>query len=1130
MSASSPANGTGSAGRAPAFGAPIGFDLRDFKLKNRRTFEYEGPCPFCRSHKHFLVWDRPNTGRYWCRNCGQRGSLRALTGESVVSRPSAQSILPRRRANGPEPRPAHIPFYRQLYEQVALWAHANLLVPYNPEPLEYLHKRGLHDATARRHLLGYGLNDPQSLAAHLRDVCPELLPYAEEAGVLVRDRDGVLRTHWNLCGCLVFPYSAEGEIVDLRTRTFPGKGYRSLTGGYTERGALRMFGWDWLDGIDTVIITEGEFKALAALQAYQNGQLSAPALNHPGLSYLHADWPQLLVERGVQNVVLAYDSQPRPIKEGVVQLSPEERYTLVHGQTFAAAGLQVRVLRLPLRDGADKADLDAYALQHGLPALQKLLDAAPLLADYHASIPAPLLKAARLPLHSLQYPQHRPRPRRLREPPPALPAPVRSTSADPAPTPDLATVRASIPQRVAEHATDGEGFLVLAHPPGSGKGYGTTQGLRTYLQEAPDPSFLVWTALRKNQLHDQQGLELIPLDGRINRTCHKVDEARVLSEKGYNVRQALCQRRCPFVDRCVYLQQFGQEGDFFATLGLLRAPGWWHDAGVLVLDEFSINHLLRPVQLGLHDLAALTRATDNPNAHAILRWLGPLVGSTTDRALVGTVLLNALDDAAAADGLDFRATLLAAVAALPPDEEQALLPNLPHSATLRDYQQLPPAHLPTLLRLLAHEDRLRLAGRPTTSRFEAVEGCLHLYLRYDHLIAQLARPEQPKIVLDATVSPQLLHALFPDTPIEIIQPHLALPCPVTQIVRSDWAKSTLNDARRREQWFEGVSSHIRHDRPTLVVCTKRWAPDLQQALQERGHTQVEVAYYGNLRGSNAYVGYDVILAQVYNPNLQGIVRQGRALFADDPDPLIERMTVEERTLTSVDGETWTVSVPTFADARLAALLEQQREAELLQAALRGRPFDHPDVQITLMFALPLENLPPTVIVEDAQAGSSSVRRAVTLQTLIDAGTQLLQEGRGVLDRDALMLATGASSTTVREHWSDLARALRLKPLIHRRIRPMPNGGARFYAQPVLVRRGRAVPSAAAKGAVIGTCDDETRHPTYSASQCPAMMNQAHNKDHITSLTHHCAASQCDPVQPKSGGTRDDCASGTDPPP
>jgi hypothetical protein len=986
----------------------------------------------------------------------------------------------------------------------------------------------------RRHLLGYGLHDPLSLVNHLRDVCPEMLPYAEEAGVLTRDREGVLRTHWNLCGALVIPYAAKGEIVDLRTRTFPGKGYRSLAGGYVERGATSLFGWDDLAGADTVIISEGEFKALIALQAYHDGQLSAPALNHPGLSYLHLDWPAQLRERGVRSVVLAYDSQPRPIKEGIVQISPEERYTLVHGQRFAEAGLQVRVLRLPLHNGSDKADLDAYALQHGLPALQRLLDAAPLLADYHASLPSPLLKASKLPLHSLRYPQHRPRPRRTDDAQPralVLPSPVRTASTAPAPEPDLATVRAAIPQRVAEHATSGSGFLVLAHPPGTGKGYGTTEGLRAYLRDAPERGFLVWTALRKNQLHDQQGLPLIPLDGRIQRTCRKLDEARVLSEKGYNVRQALCQRRCPFVDRCVYLQQFGQEGDFFATLGLLRAPGWWRDAGVLVLDEFAISHLLRPVQLGLHDLCAMGRSTDDPHAHAILRWLGPLVGSTTDRALVGTVLLNALDDAAGDERLDFRAALNAAVAALPPDEEQALLPGLPRGATLHDYQQLPLAHLPTLLRLLAHEDRLRLAGRPTTSRLEAAEGVLHLHLRYDHLITQLARPEQPKVVLDATVSPQLLRALFPDTPIQLVQPQLAPPCRITQVVRSDWAKSTLNDARRREQWFESVSSHIRRDRPTLVVCTKRWASELQQALHERGHSQVEVAYYGNLRGSNAYVGYDVVLAQVYHPNLQGVVRQGRALFADDSTPLDERLVVEERTLTSADGEAWTVSVPTFADARLAALLHQQREAELLQAALRGRPFDHPDVRITLLFALPLPNLIPTTIVEDATVGSNPVRRAVTLEALLDAGQRLLAEGHGVLNRDALARASGASSGTLREHWHALARALRLKPLIHRQRRPMPNGGARFYDQPVLVRRGRSVPVSKALDCDDPAQDDEaTSSPTSDRMQVGRpMMNQARNHDQITGPTHHHTASEWPIHQSARGGNYDDCVSGTDPP-
>ncbi|NTW97068.1 MAG: hypothetical protein HGB28_00755, partial [Oscillochloris sp.] len=80
------------------------------------------------------------------------------------------------------------------------------------------------------------------------------LPDAEAAGVLVRDYHGDLRSHPNLCGFLLFPYLAGGAVVDLRMRSFPGKGYKSPTGGYAERGAIFPFGWDSLDDRDTVIL------------------------------------------------------------------------------------------------------------------------------------------------------------------------------------------------------------------------------------------------------------------------------------------------------------------------------------------------------------------------------------------------------------------------------------------------------------------------------------------------------------------------------------------------------------------------------------------------------------------------------------------------------------------------------------------------------------------------------------------------------------------------------------------------------------------------------------------------------------------------------------------------------------
>ena len=74
-----------------------------------------------------------------------------------------------------------------------------------------------------------------------------------------------------------------------------------------------------------------------------------------------------------------------------------------------------------------------------------------------------------------------------------------------------------------------------------------------------------------------------------------------------------------------------------------------------------------------------------------------------------------------------------------------------------------------------------------------------LYLRLDHLIDQLARPEQPKIILDATANEALLRAIFPNTPVRVEQPQIAGALRVIQVISRDWAKSTLRGLRRA-QW------------------------------------------------------------------------------------------------------------------------------------------------------------------------------------------------------------------------------------------------------------------------------------------------------------------------------------------
>lgn len=1065
---------------------PIHPKLPPLTLVNRRTLEHAGPCPFCVSpnpnSQRFRVWLEPGKERYWCRQCHEKGPLRKLIGDD---RPALRPALLRaRRARQPEAASADAPRYRALYAAVALWAHADLLDPANPDPLAYLRRRGISEATVGRALLGVTRRDPAALADYLRREYADLLPYAEAAGVLARGPDGELRAHPNLCGCLVFPYLAGGEVVDLRTRSFPGKGYRSLAGGYAARGATSPFGWDSLDGADTVLLTEGEIKALIATQAHAAGQLSAPALAHPGLSYLREEWGAALLGCGVRTVVLAYDSQPRPVKDGLAQLAPEETWTVRHGLTLAAAGLAVRVLRLPLEGGENKADLDEFILTHGPARLQHLIDTAPSLEAYHRSLPRHLCAQATLPTAG-GFPLRRARPKRLEQPRRGTPATAPAGAAL-----SLAEARAQIADLARDHALGGQGFLLLAHPPGTGKGHNTTAGLRAYLQAHDAPGQIVWTALRKDQFHDQAGLNLIPLHGRNDANCRKLPEAQALARHGYSVRETLCMRRCPFVDSCAYLRQFGVEADFFAPQPLLQATSWWQGAAVVVLDEFDPSRLTRIVDLNSADLARMAQRAEGPHAQLVLRWVATLLGSSGDRALPGALLLAELTALARAEGLDLTATVRAAVAALPDPEAQHALPGLPRGATLSDYEGLPPNYLDTLLRQLDRELLAYQAGRTITSRLEVSGGRIWLYLRIEHLIQQLARADQPKLILDATANPELLRAIFPATPLRLERPRIAGGARITQVITRDWAKSTLR-GKRRERWYDEVAARIRPGRPTLVVCTQACEEGLREALAARGHPEVSVGHYGALRGSNRYKGFDVILAQVYHPNLDAVVREGRALFADDGEPLDERLTVAERTLVDAGGAGWSVQVPTFADERLAALLEQRRESELVQAALRGRPFDHPDAQITLLFGLPLPQLPPTQVVEaEGAATSNGGRAAAACAALAGAARELLDGGARVVGVEELARASGLSVVTIRKHLPAVAGRLGVRLVQQRRVVALPRGGQRAYERQVLIRRGRWAPppegqatEAVAEEAIGGTdhadnMDSSTRVITH----------------------------------------------------
>jgi hypothetical protein len=162
--------------------------------------------------------------------------------------------------------------------------------------------------------------------------------------------------------------------------------------------------------------------------------------------------------------------------------------------------------------------------------VQRTLDEALPLAEYARSLPRSLWDAG---LPSLkEYPLRRARPRQVQG------RRIAETAAPLA----LDQVRHEMRDLVAAHIEHGNGMLVLVHPPGAGKGYATVAGIQDACAELgrdmETPPALVWTAVRSAQIHDQSGLDLVPLHGWNEHNCRRFAEAQVLAAKGYTVRDS----------------------------------------------------------------------------------------------------------------------------------------------------------------------------------------------------------------------------------------------------------------------------------------------------------------------------------------------------------------------------------------------------------------------------------------------------------------------------------------------------------------------------------------------------------------------------------------------------------------
>lgn len=139
--------------------------------------EYAGPCPWCGGNDRFLIWPQHKGGRYWCRGCEKKGDgiqfirdMHGLTFGEACERLGITRGVYRRRQKMPVSTPER-PFFKpkksepppELWMQKAAtflkYSREKLWTPEGRTALEFLHGKGLNDATIRKAGIGFNPSD-----------------------------------------------------------------------------------------------------------------------------------------------------------------------------------------------------------------------------------------------------------------------------------------------------------------------------------------------------------------------------------------------------------------------------------------------------------------------------------------------------------------------------------------------------------------------------------------------------------------------------------------------------------------------------------------------------------------------------------------------------------------------------------------------------------------------------------------------------------------------------------------------------------------------------------------------------------------------------------------------------------
>ncbi|MDR7038811.1 hypothetical protein J2X36_003582 [Methylobacterium sp. BE186] len=523
------------------------------------------------------------------------------------------------------------------------------------------------------------------------------------------------------------------------------------------------------------------------------------------------------------------------------------------------------------------------------------------------------------------------------------------------------------------------GKLAIAGAAGIGKSTSVLSAIRQWNREQLIGPGLVWYLTPTVSLAEElaakyraQGGTCVAIRGRLHEDaergplCIRPSFVRAAVERGVgNIAATCCELQteddkylqCPHRSMCPYYAQLAEfaEVKFMSHEYMLQRLGErFGRPDMVVIDEAFMHKLVRYSQTAT---------------------AGDLLRDAADQSTMMKIVIDALRDglspkSALRDAGITKAALVEAAQAIEPEIEGQVTPNMDEEQALAALERLPKRNKAALaFRRLADElscerdetHSIYVATKMVRAHVDGAEITTEMELFYiQHRSNPKFKKDIPILLLDATANETLLRSLWPDLQFEkIAAKRNAI---ITQTYGLQAGKTAMTAGSKASKYVSDLRAFLERvgkDRRGLLVTYKDvlWEGHERRFSLPDGWSST---HFGDLRGRDEFKDCDVIVVcGRMQPRVEDVERMARGFFYDRNLQMTflkgGNFPRVQRGYRLADGPQSGTLVQAHPDETIQALVEQLREAEVVQAIDRLRLLYRPQqAAVYLLTDLPVD--------------------------------------------------------------------------------------------------------------------------------------------------------------------------------